>query len=613
MQEEEKEEEAAASNILPPIEFHNEFKLPIHYNEKCQKVSNNIMENLELKSTIDPSSNSIYSYVFNTTKENEFSSSLISQLAESYTTDIDFLKDNQTLLTTFAEQQRERKTTITIENYKEIISLWHEIKNDAEFKAKYYYLDWARLEFMNKSHQYLQIMSMYNLLSPLISFIMPVIILIVPFFVIKMKGHEVTMAEYLEVLKVVIKNNAIGRLFTDFQEVELSQKIYLLVSACFYVFSIYQNIMVCKRFNNNMHKIHTYFSQLHFYLDNTVESMQNYANISSTLKTHKAFHDHLNSKIATLIEIRNKVGCIDSYTFSLKKLFEIGHILKYFYEFYCDTEYHEAMLYSFGFNGYLDCLDGLVQNIKEKKIGFAKFHQERKKEKKHHNEKEKKSKKQTNLFVNSYYAVLKDQNPVKNTIDLDKNLIITGPNASGKTTILKSTFINVILTQQFGCGFYDSAKFTPYKHLHCYLNIPDTSGRDSLFQAEARRCKEIIDIIDQDNEEEDLDNVSSTHFCAFDELFSGTNPEEAVSSATAFMKYIVNHDNVTCVLTTHFSKMCKKLQKNKRIRNCFMEVIPRENNLIHFRYLLKEGISTIKGGVTVLKEMNYPQAIIKDI
>lgn len=597
-------------NTLPLIDFHNEFKLPILYNEKCQKVSTNIMENLELKSTIDPSSNSIYSYIFNTTKENEFSSSLISQLAESYTTDIQFLKDNQTLLTTFIQEQRERKTKITIENYKEIISLWHEIKNDTEFKGKYYYLDWPRLEFMNKSQQYLQIMSMYNLLSPLISFIMPIIILIVPFFIIKMKGHEVTMAEYLEVLKVVIKNNAIGRLFTDFQEVELSQKIYLLVSACFYIFSIYQNVMVCIRFNNNMHKIHAYFAQLHSYLENTIESMQNYANISSSLKTHKPFNDDLNSKISTLIELRNKLGCIQSYTFSLKKLFEIGHILKYFYEFYCDPEYHEAMLYSFGFNGYLDCLDGLAQNIQERKVGFAKFHEERKKGKTH-NEKEKKSKKQTNQFVNSYYAVLKDQNPVKNTIDLDKNIIITGPNASGKTTILKSTLINIILTQQFGCGFYESAKFTPYKHLHCYLNIPDTSGRDSLFQAEARRCKEIIDIIDQ---EVDLDeNDNSTHFCAFDELFSGTNPEEAVSSATAFMKYVVNHNNVTCVLTTHFSKMCKKLQKNKRIRNCFMEVTSRENNLLHFRYLLKEGISTIKGGVTVLKEMNYPQAIIKDI
>ena len=73
--------------------------------------------------------------------------------------------------------------------------------------------------------------------------------------------------------------------------------------------------------------------------------------------------------------------------------------------------------------------------------------------------------------------------------------MITGPNASGKTTILKTTLFNIILSQQVGFGFYSSATINPYKYIHCYLNIPDTSGRDSLFQAEARRCKEILDSV----------------------------------------------------------------------------------------------------------------------
>ena len=76
-----------------------------------------------------------------------------------------------------------------------------------------------------------------------------------------------------------------------------------------------------------------------------------------------------------------------------------------------------------------------------------------------------------------------------------KNIMITGPNASGKTTILKSFLINHILSQQIGCGCYDSAEIKCYDYIYSYLNIPDTSGRDSLFQAEARRCKEIIDNI----------------------------------------------------------------------------------------------------------------------
>ena len=213
------------------------------------------------------------------------------------------------------------------------------------------------------------------------------------------------------------------------------------------------------------------------------------------------------------------------------------------------------------------------------------------------------------------YKLAKLKNPIKNKISLKHNLIITGPNASGKTTILKSVLINLILTQQFGCGFYDAkTKIRPYSHLYSYLNIHDTSGRDSLFQAEARRCKEIIDIIN-------TSNSTSTHFCIFDELFSGTNPEEAVSSSTAFMHYLIKQKNVKCMLTTHYYRVCRNHSKNPTIINKHMEVIYKKiidntnntnntdisvNNQIKYTYRILKGISTIKGGLQVLTDMNYP-------
>jgi DNA mismatch repair ATPase MutS len=182
-------------------------------------------------------------------------------------------------------------------------------------------------------------------------------------------------------------------------------------------------------------------------------------------------------------------------------------------------------------------------------------------------------------------------------------MIITGPNASGKTTTLKTALINIILSQQIGFGCFDALKLCPYDNIHCYLNIPDTSGRDSLFQAEARRCKEIIDCIDETEE------AGQTHFCIFDELYSGTNPEEAIGSASAFMNYIVKHDNVTCLLTTHYVKLCKKLAKNKKIKNYNMKS-EKKNDNFEYTYSLEEGISKLKGGLKVLKDMNYPQEIL---
>jgi hypothetical protein len=515
---------------------------------------------------------------------NSFSSKLIEQVSEYYTTDVNFLTDTQTLIQTY------KKIDYPSKNYNNIISIWNEIKNDTAFKEKYYYIDWPMLEFLNKSDQFLQIMSVYNLSSPVISFFVPIIILIIPFFVIKLKGLTITMSEYCVVLKEIIKKNAIGRLFTEFNEVELNQKIYLLISAAFYVFSIYQNVMVCIRFNHNMVKIHNHFNEIREYLNHTIRNMNNYLKYSNALPSHAVFNDVVNTKMNVLIEFKNKIEFISEYKFSFQKVFEIGKILKYFYELYDSTIYNDAFLYSFGFNGYVDCLEGLITNVEERKICFAEFIQPN-------------DKKTKNEFKNNYYAVLKNENPVKNNIKLNKNIIITGPNASGKTTILKSTLINIILTQQFGCGFYDSAKLKPFKYVHCYLNIPDTSGRDSLFQAEARRCKDILNIVDS--------NKADTHFCAFDELYSGTNPDEAVVSAISFMEYLVKNKNISCILTTHFTKICKKLKKNKQVMNCHMDVI-KENNKITYNYLLKEGISEVKGGINVLSDMNYPTEIIEN-
>ena len=564
--------------------IHNCFKLPIYYNDKKVELKQNIIDDLELVKTIDTSSNPIYSYCFN--NESELSKQLNNQLCQYYTTDVDFLKDNQTLLKTY-----KTPTNSVVQGpnrCKKMLDIWSEIKADTGFKEKYYYIDWSMFEGLNKSEHFLEVMSVYNLASPIISFFIPIILLIIPFFVIRLKGLSLTMNEYINVLKVIISNHAIGKLFTKFNDVSFNEKIYLLFSAAFYMFSIYQNIIVCYRFNNNMHKIHEFLKETEEYLDYTTESMTNYLSYSNKLSSHCHFNETLKEKINTLVLFKQSLSKITEYKFSnYKKVFEIGHVLKYFYQLYEDTKYNDAFLYSFGFNGYIDCIEGLQNNIVERKINYSTFIDDHKKA----------------SFTNNYYACLKDDAPVKNTINLRKNTIITGPNASGKTTVLKSTLINIILTQQFGCGFYDSAEIKPYKYIHCYLNIPDTSGRDSLFQAEARRCKEILDIVDA--------NKTDGHFCAFDELYSGTNPDEAVTSAIAFMEYLVKNPNLSCILTTHFVKVCKKLKNNKNIRNCHM-IAKKTGDKIKYTYKLDKGISTVKGGINVLTDMNYPAEIINN-
>jgi hypothetical protein len=565
--------------------INDHFKLPIFYNEERMELNKNITTDLELVKTVDASGcNPLYHYAFQ--PKTEFAVKVIEQMPNYYTTDTKFLKDTQKLLlSTFANGTLGEKSGAK----PSVLEIWDEIKNDTGFKERYHYIDWPMWEYLNKSDYFLQIMSVYNLTAPVISLLVPFIILIIPFFVIKAKGLSVTVNEYVEILKSIASNHAIGKLFTKFHTVKMDEKIYILLSAAFYVFSIYQNILTCWRFNDNMTKIHSHLNEIKKYIEETEQSMYKFLLNSSNLSTYDKFNTVLKEKLEILVQLKKELERISPYKLSYSKVGELGHVLKCFYELYSEPKYNDAFLYSFGFNGYVECIEGLSENIKARHINMSKFN----------------TKKKSTIIKKAYYPALINNKPIKNSFKFKKNIIITGPNASGKTTTLKTALINVIISQQFGCGFYESADINPYKHIHCYLNIPDTSGRDSLFQAEARRCKEILDVIQHNNKKE-------THFCVFDELYSGTNPEEAVLSAHAFMKYLIKYKTVNCILTTHFIELCKKLDKDESIENFHMKTVKTADKDFNYTYLLEKGISNIRGGVKVLHDMNYPKEIIDD-
>jgi hypothetical protein len=583
---EDEEEDGNKDDFLAHI--NDEFKLPIYYNESKVQLNPNIINDLELVKTIDPSCNNIYSFVLDTSY-NPITTQIVNQVSQYYTSDTKFLKDYQSLLKTYKPIPKTNDT-----DYCQILSIWRDVKGEDDFKNKYCYVDWQCLEFVNKSEVLLQILSIFNVVSPLVSFCVPIFILIVPFFIVQFRGVTLSITEYVDILKGLMSDNAIARLFTDFNKVELQDKAYLLISAVFYMFSIYQNIQVCLRFNKNMFKIHAHFQEITQYLTSTISRMNNYLECSLYLPTHQKFNEVLLDNKKRITEFKNNISAISEYKLSVNKICDIGHVLKYFYQLYNDPVYHSAFLYSFGFNGYVDFLEGLSSSVDNGSMNLADLL----------TSDGDSSKKKRNKFVNSYYATLKHRGPTKNTVLLGKSFIISGPNAAGKTTVIKSTVINIILSQQFGCGFYESAKLKPYHHIHCYLNIPDTSGRDSLFQAEARRCKEILDFI--------KDNKRETHFCVFDELYSGTNPDEAVVSAIAFLEYLVKNKNVTCILTTHFRQICDKFEGSDKVVNNHMDVTKDCNNRITYKYLLKSGISIVKGGINVLSDMNYPKEIIEN-
>ena len=570
--------------------IHYPFKLPIEYlpNHVKHSLSPHVCEDLELAENRGSDVNkSMYQILFQ--PSHPFSESMIHEWKKHYTSDVQYLRDTQDVI--------QEMKPITPINHKVITEIWKDTKEHPDFLEKYNYVEWEILESLNRSPGFLQILSTLNMLSPALSLIMPFLFLIFPFIILRIRGIPVSFSIYYETLKELAKYHFIGRTLTSFQSISLEKAIYLMMGAGFYFYQIYQNIVLCHRFYQNITKIYDQMSEFRDYLARTTVKMRGFVELHSYKKTYMGFCKTVSEHCRVLEKYHGELcgirggGCDGTSASFLSKMSGVGYLLKCYYEMHANRKYEASIRYSFGFEGFLDNLWGVADHLMRGNVALSDF-----------------STKGTK-FVKQYYPAHLGQS-VKNNCDLSKKIVITGPNASGKTTFLKTTSINVIFTQQMGCGFYEGGSINPYTHIHSYLNIPDTSERDSLFQAESRRCKEIIDIIGGGMVMGTPPQYAARHYCIFDELYSGTNPVEATRSAYAFMKYLGGFSNVDLILTTHYAAVCKKLRKSKEFKNYKMEVLQDDGGKIEYTYKMKSGISKIHGAIRILEDMNYPREIL---
>ena len=473
-------------------------------------------------------------------------------------------------------------------------------------------MEWNVLKPLNDSPTFLELLALANIMSPIASLLLPIVFVLVPFVILKIQGLPITFDVYTKVLKQIAKNHFIGKALVGWDSISMDKVLYLIFMFVLYLMQIYHNVMAVQRMYTNIKQMNQDLLDMRNFCKYSIHSMKtflkfHYDDESIRKTSYQAFCEKTREHCQHLEELMTYLDCVTDFKHDIKKMTELGSMLGVYYQIHNVLEFKCAIRYAIGFEGYIDNLSGIYHHWNANRMSMIGW--------KHKTKKEGKG---PVKFMKQYYPALirpndggsDDSTPiVRNTVTLKKNWIITGPNASGKTTLLKTTAINVILSQQIGCGFYGEGSCLPrmYTHIHSYLNIPDTSERDSLFQAEARRCKTIIDAIDGD------DTKKSRHFCIFDELYSGTNPKEASKAAYAFLKYLAARKNVDYILTTHYVDVCQRFDDTKeRICNHKMIVNEKEDNTFEYTYRVKRGISKILGAGKILKDMNYPKEIVGD-
>lgn len=188
--------------------------------------------------------------------------------------------------------------------------------------------------------------------------------------------------------------------------------------------------------------------------------------------------------------------------------------------------------------------------------------------------------------------------PVKNGIAAGRGVLLTGSNASGKSTFLKMVALNAILAQTVHtCA---AARYrAPFFQVYSSMALRDDMGSgESYYIVEIKALKRILDAAAQ---------RKGRILCFVDEVLRGTNTVERIAASTQILKSL-GSSGILCFAATHDIELTELLQKD--FDNYHFEEEVREGD-IFFNYRLKEGKATTRNAIRLLELMGYDQAVIQ--
>lgn len=189
------------------------------------------------------------------------------------------------------------------------------------------------------------------------------------------------------------------------------------------------------------------------------------------------------------------------------------------------------------------------------------------------------------------------EEPVKNSFCENESVLITGSNASGKSTFIKTVAVNAILAQTIHtcmCSEYTASFFQVYSSMALTDNL---LGNESYYIVEIKSLKRILDRA----------NEKIPTLCFVDEVLRGTNTLERIAASSCIIEYLTGL-NVLCFAATHDIELTYILEK--QLKNYHFQEEVKDNQVI-FDYKLRQGRATSRNAIKLLNMMHYPEEVVK--
>ncbi|NWK83973.1 AAA family ATPase [Staphylococcus sp. GSSP0090] len=201
----------------------------------------------------------------------------------------------------------------------------------------------------------------------------------------------------------------------------------------------------------------------------------------------------------------------------------------------------------------------------------------------------------TITFENLTHPLITDAVP--NSLSINQHILLTGSNASGKSTFMKAVALNIVLSQTIHTATAHNFIYKPGLVYTSMVNQDDILSGDSYFMSEVKSIKRLFDI-----------QSTKKIYVFIDEIFKGTNTTERIAASESVLTYLNHLQSFRVIAATHDIELSTLLEDDYSNYH-FNESI--SDNEISFDFKIKSGKADTRNAIELLRIMRFPNIIYR--